>query len=266
MKQQSRKATLFTVVTVAIIALSSISAALFAANDGPSVRSLMKQLDNLGDMNVDVTATMKMVQMKSQGTKVYRSKFYRSDKRDSFLLVMLAPPADKGKGYLRTADGNMFMMTRTMALQGKEPSHLKADDTISGTDMKAGDLKKRTLEDDFVPTTEKAEKAMLGKLPVYKFTLKAKPRADVTYPRVTYYVSRTTTLPKKVENYSLSGTLMNISYYKSYTKIKGKYFLKKGTFIDKFEGDKTLMDMESISVKNLPASTFTKGFLKTQCK
>ncbi len=113
---------------------------------------------------------------------------------------------------------------------------------------------------------ENVVEEMLGKVPVYKFTLKAKVE-DASFPKKIYWVRKDNFLPLKEENYSLAGTLMQTAYMLKYTTIEGKYLWTKAIFVDEFEkGNKTVVEIEDISIKKIDEHVFTKAYLENLSK
>ncbi len=246
-----------------IVILTFIFAFTLHAGQLPQPSEIMKKLDNLFSQKGDLTATIKIIQKKKDlGVKIYKFKIFRSDKRDAFLLLFLEPPSEKGNGYLKIGDNFWLYRRNTRTFQ-----HISRDADISGTNMKIGDMEKQKLSELYRPLTDKNGKQiitaeMLGKIPVYKFTIIAKTK-DVTYPKITYWVRRDNYLPLKAQYFSLSGTLLRTSYFLKYTRIKGRYFLLEGVFIDEFEkGNRSALKVENIKVKPIPDYVFTKQYLE----
>ncbi len=233
----------------------------------PKVSTIMDKIDTMMEMNSDITAQIEMVQQKKdQGTKQYKMVFYRRDADDSFMMVFTDPDAEKGNGYLKSGDNMWLYRQNTRTFQ-----HINRDESINGSEMKAGDMEKRKTSELYkAATDEKGNEIigeeMLGKIPVYKVELIAKVK-DVTYPKVVYWVRKDNYLPLKVQNYSLSGTLMQTGYFLKYTTIEGKYISIHNIFIDEFDkGNKTIMKFDGISLKPISKSIFTKAYLENLSK
>lgn len=225
---------------------------------GVTVSELMRRMETLQNRTGDLTAQVRLTQQRTgQGVKVLESLFYRRDRNDAFLIIMTAPEAEKGNGYLRVGDNFWMYRRNTRTFQ-----HINRGDTIGGTEVRAGDFERRKFTELYRPTSEQPAEEMLGQTPVYRFEVVAKVD-DVTYPRQVYWVERATALPRKVESYSLSGTLMNTAYYLKYTLAEGKYILVRALFVDEFEkGNRTLMEISGISLAPIPDSVFTKAYLE----
>lgn len=229
----------------------------------PRVTDVINRIDYLyeqvGDISVKVTITQNKA---SQGIKVFESLYFRRDKSDEFLIIMTAPDADKGNGYLRVGDNFWMYRQNTRTFQ-----HISRDESIMGTDAKGGDFEKRKLADLYRPETDASgveiiTEEMLGKKPVYKFALTAKVN-DVTYPRQVYWVQKEDYLTLKTQSYSLSGTLMQTAYFPKYTVVEGRYIPIQHIYIDEFEkGNKTIVELSGISLALLDPKIFTKAYLE----
>jgi hypothetical protein len=233
----------------------------------PTVSDIINKIDFMMEQIGDISVKVSLVQNKArQGVKNYESLYFRRDKTDEFLIVILAPDTEKGNGYLRVGENFWLYRQNTRTFQ-----HISRDESIMGTDTKAGDFEKRKLVDLYKPMTdpkgaEIIEEEMLGKKPVYKFTLLAKVN-DVTYPKQVYWVERDNNLMLKVQSYSLSGTLMQTAYFPKWTQIDGKYIWLQLISIDEFEkGNKTIVELSGISTQKLDPRIFTKAYLENLSK
>ncbi len=251
-----------------IAILGTVIAAL-AFGAKPTATEIMKKVDYLSEQTGDVSARVSIIQQKAgQGVKQIEMRYFRRDKTDSFMMVIDKPDSDKGNGYLKVSD-DMWMYrknTRTF-------THINRDETIEGTDARAGDFEERKLVDQYKPLKDAkgvdiVEELTLGKnkIPVYKITLVAF-KNDVTYPKQELWVDRELLLPKQAKAYSLSGTLMNTIIYREYTIIDGKYVPVKTTFIDEFEkGNVSGMQITDIKTTPIEESIFTKAYLENLSK
>ena len=235
----------------------------------PKVLEIMKKMDDMEDIGVDITAKVKITQQKpDEGVKVLESVYYRRDKDDAFLIVMTAPDNEKGNGYLRVGD-NMWMYrrnTRTFQIMSR-------DERIGGSGVKAGDAEKKKFTDLYEPTLDAQgneilaeEKLGKAEIPVYRFEVKGKVK-DVEYPKVIYWVRQDNFLTMKVESYSLSRTLMETGYFPKYTTVEGKYIPLQMIFVDEFEkGNKSVLDLSGISLAKIDDAIFTKAYLENLSK
>lgn len=237
-----------------------------AAQEAPSINSLMKQIEDIQELKSDARAKTVLTQTKpDQGTKVSEVIYYRRDADDAFLIVVVAPEADKGNGYLRVGDNFWMYRRNTRTFQ-----HINRDESIAGTDAKADDFEMRKLTELYEAAKDASGKDMLkeeklGDIPVYRFELKARVN-DVDYPKKIYWVRKDNSLPLKEQSFSNSGTLMQTAYYMNYTLIDGRYVPVKQLYIDEFEkGNKTLVELSGISTQKL-SDIFNKAYLENLSK
>lgn len=250
------------IIIILIIIISGSS-----ASAETSVDLLFANVEKIQQMTSDVRAKVNLTQQKvSQGTKNMEMIYYRRDSDDSFLIVFSAPESDKGNGYLRVGDNFWMYRRNTRTFQ-----HINRDENIGGTNAHADDFEKRKLTELYAPSLDKSGKEilseeLLGKIPVYKFEVKAKVN-DVDYPKKIYWVRKDNNLPLKEQSYSMSGTLMESAYYPNYTVVDGRYVAVKMLFVDEFEkGNKTLVEISGISTEKLQDFLFTKPYLENLSK
>jgi len=246
---------LFRSALIAILLFAALTARA-APRAGDIIRKIDFMMEQIGDISVKASMVQNKVR---QGVKSYESLYFRRDKTDEFLIVILAPDTEKGNGYLRVGENFWMYRQNTRTFQ-----HISRDESIMGTDAKGGDLEKRKLVELYRPQTEEGgvTEEMLGKKAVYRFTIIAKVN-DVTYPKQVYWVQRDNFLPLKIESYSLSGTLMQTAYYPKWTVVDGKYIPIQMIFIDEFEkGNKTIVELSGISTEKLDPKIFTKAYLE----
>lgn len=232
-----------------------------------TINELLTKIQYNMDMTTDVSANVQFTQAKpDQGTKVIDSIYYRRDKDDSFLIVMLAPETEKGNGYLRV-DDNFWMYrrnTRTFA-------HINRDESIGGTNAKGSDFERRKLPELYEGVKDQSGKEvltqeMLGKIPVYRLEVKAKVN-DIDYPKKTYWVRTDNYLVLKEQDYSSSNTLMVTAYFRKYTTVNGRYIPVEHLYIDEFEkGNKTVVNISNITTDKLSDDIFTKAYLENLSK
>jgi len=256
-----RHRALFGVILLLIFILPNTS---FAA---PKVADLLKELESIEEIKSDLTARSELTQQKEgEGVKVYDAIYYRHDADDSFLVVMTGPESEKGNGYLKQGDNFWMYRRNTRTFQ-----HINRDESIEGTDAKEQDFEHKKLSEMYQPVTDSSgndglKETKLGDIPVFQFEVVAKIE-DVSYPKQVYWIRQDNFLPLKIQSYSLSGTLMQTSYFLKYTQLSGRYLCIKSIYIDEFEkGNKTLLDIQSISLQKVDDYVFTKAYLENLSK
>ena len=231
------------------------------------VSGWIQKIDDQMEMRQDLSAKVALTQQRvSEGVKVYDMVYFRKDTDDSFLMTFSSPESERGNGYLKVGENFWMYRRNTRTFQ-----HIARDESIGGTEANADDFEKRKLTELYQPTRgEKGEdiftEETLGSISVYQFELTAVVK-DVKYPKKRYWIRKDNLLPLKEQNYSLSGTLMQTTYYLKYSPIETRFFPTKVLYIDEFEkGNKTLMEISGISLKPLDKTLFTKATLETLSK
>jgi len=249
--------------TISLVILSSITVALSA----PPISQLLTQLDDLYKQTTDIRANVTLTQQKpDQGAKKTDMVYYRRDADKSFLIVMSAPEAEKGNGYLRVGDNFWMYRKNTRTFQ-----HINRDESIGGSDANGDDFEGRLLSEMYEPAKDSAgneiiTEEMLGKIPVYRFEVVAKVN-DVDYPNKTYWVRKDKTVMLKECSYAKSGTLMQTAYFLTFTEINKKMVPVKQLFVDEFEkGNKTIVEISGILTDKLDDNIFTKAYLENLSK
>jgi outer membrane lipoprotein-sorting protein len=233
----------------------------------PSIDGLLKQLDELYKQTTDIQANVTITQQKTdQGAKKTDMIYYRRDSDKSFLIVMTAPEAEKGNGYLRVGDNFWMYRKNTRTFQ-----HINRDESIGGSDANGDDFEGRMLSEMYAPVKDSTGKEaiteeMLGKVPVYKFEVVAKVN-DVDYPKKVYWVRKDKAVMLKETSYAKSGTLMQTAYFLAFTEVIGKLVPVKQLFVDEFEkGNKTIVEISGIRTEKLSDDIFTKAYLENLSK
>ena len=231
------------------------------------VTEILKEMEKRQELGVDVTVKVKLTtQQVRQGTRQQQFIYYRRDSDDAFLLVGLSPENNKGVGYLRVEGSTWYYRPNTRTFQ-----HLSRGDRIAGTNMTVQDIERRKFTEMYGPVTDEKgneiyTEEMLGKIPVYKFEVRAKVK-DVNYSKQVYWVRKDNYLELKRDDFSLSDTLMYTNYTLGYTKIEDRFLPIKGMTVDQFEkGNKTIYELSNISLKPVDDAVFTKAHLENLSK
>ena len=231
------------------------------------VNTILKNLEYNMTMTTDARARVALTQQKTgEGVKAMEALWYRRDRDNAYMIVMLAPESDKGVGYLRVNDNFWMYRPNTRTFQ-----HINRDESIGGSNAHGENFENRKLTELYEGLTTASSKdsiaeEMLGQIPVYKFPIKARLN-DVDYPKKNYYTRKDNNLLLKEECYSSSGTLMLTVYYMKYTQVLGRYVAIKQMYIDEFEkGNKTVVDISGIATDKLDDAIFTKAYLENLSK
>ncbi len=210
---------------------------------------------------LDVTSTFTLVQkQEGQADRVLQVKIYRRDAADTFTLIFQYPDSEKGKGYYRSGDDLYLYLPST-----REFVYRNRKDDVGSTDVRT-DLfgQPKTLEQYWVSYLGEAT---VNKWPCDLVRLDAK-ALDVSFPVQKWYFRKADGLPVKVENFSVSETLLRTFYDIDYAPVAGGRFLfTKLLAVNHLEKDqRTLLTNENVSISRIPDYTFSKAFLEEQSR
>ena len=233
----------------------------------PPVTTILKNHEFNTTMTTDARAKVALIQQKAgEGVKTMEALWYRRDRDNAYMIVMLAPESDKGVGYLRVSDNFWMYRPNTRTFQ-----HINRDESIGGSNAHGENFENRKLTELYeglktASGKDSISEEMLGQVAVYKFPIKARVN-DVDYPKKMYYTRRDNNLLLKEECFSSSGTLMLTVYYLKYTQVLGRYVAIKQMYIDEFEkGNKTSVEISGIATDKLDDAIFTKAYLENLSK
>jgi len=230
-------------------------------NDPRAVRIVEAYEDKLNLRGLDVTSTFTLVQkQEGQADRVLQVKIYRRDAADAFTLIFQYPDSEKGKGYYRSGDDLYLYLPST-----REFVYRNRKDDVGSTDVRT-DLfgQTKTLE-QYWASYQGTATVSKWECDVVRLDGKA---LDVSFPIQKWFFRKSDGLPVKVENFSVSETLLRTFYYIDYAPVAGnKFIFTKLLAVNHLEkGQKTLLTNENVSTAAIPNYTFGKAFLEEQSR
>jgi outer membrane lipoprotein-sorting protein len=252
---------------IALIFFAS-AIALGGASADPDFQAMLKAVDGLVSfMDTDFSAEYKVEQFKpGEGTSITDSVIFRRDKDEKYLILILDPAADKGKGYLKI--GSSMWLYDPVA---RRFDFTSSKERFQNSNARNSDFTRSTYSSDYL--LESAKQEQLGKFPCWVLDLKAN-NDDVSFPRSKIWVSDDN-LVRKTEDYSLSGQLMRTRAVPSYQKIGERYVpvmllivdnLRGKTIDGKFQNETTKITITKPSLSKLPDSIYTQSYLEKVSK
>jgi len=230
-------------------------------NDPRAERIVQAYEDKLNLRGLDVTSTFTLVQkQEGQADRVLRIRIYRRDAADTFTLIFQYPDSEKGKGYYRSGDDLFLYLPST-----REFVYRNRKDDVGSTDIRTDMFgQPKTLEQYWV--------GYLGTDTVNKWecdVVRLEGRnPDVTFPVQKWFFRKSDGLPVKVENFSLSETLLRTYYYIDYARVAGgKVLFSRLLAVNHLEkNQRTLLTNEEVSTARIPDYTFSKAYLEEQSR
>jgi len=244
-------------VAISLFAISTV----FAGSD------YCKVLEEIDDMvtfkDTDLSAEYEIIKQDPDGSSSTTvAAMFRRDSTEQFLVLILQPVADKGKGYLKVGN-NLWLYDPV----GRGFTFTNAKERFQNSSFRLSDFTGSNYAANYEIISTKEEK--LGKFSCIVFDLKAITN-NVSFPLVKIWVD-TENLVRKIEDYSLSGQLMRTSAIPSYQKVKDRWVPSKIIIQDQLVfrkiGDKVRYERTTVTIKNpslnkQPDSLYTKEYLE----
>jgi outer membrane lipoprotein-sorting protein len=241
-----------------LLVLGSI---LWAQTDA---RQLLKKVDSMASFpDSDFSSEYTFAENKpGEGVDYTDAVVFRRDSEDKYLILILAPDTDRGKGYLKIGDNLWFYdpIPRKYVFTSSK-------DRFRNSNARNSDFTRSTFASDYDVSNASQEK--LGVFDCTVLQLKAN-NNEVTFPFVKLWISADS-LVRKTEDYSLSGQLLRTLLIPTYQGIGDRFVPRtiviidnlKGKTIDgKFVGDRTQITISKPSLAKLPDNLFTKAYLE----
>ncbi len=196
------------------------------------------------------------------GTSKTVTAIFRRDSKEQFVVLILEPANDKGKGYFKDQEilwlydpeDNSFTST---SIKNK----------FQSSSIRVSDFNPSAYAENYRVVGESTQK--LGKFDCVVLDLEAK-NNSVTYDKSKIWVSEDN-LVRKVEDYSLSGQLMRTTAIPTYQKIADKWIPQTIVIQDhmlykeinnKIEYERTTITIKNPSLTSLPDMVYTKEYLQ----
>jgi len=249
-----RRATLLATLVVALLPAAAPPAAVWAAPDLPGI---LKRIDTVTNFATDFAGVYTAyVESPGESPVTMQARMFRRDTEGKFVILVTAPSAQKGQGYLEV-DDNLWFYDPTSRLF----THSSLKENWQSSDAMNSDFYRTNYARDY--SVDSWTEGTLGSYPVYILELKGT-NAEVTYPWKRIWVRKENGLILKSEDYSLSKWLMRSAYYPTYAQIGNQFVATKMLFVDELnKGHKTQLTLTEPSTQPVASSTFTKAYIES---
>lgn len=250
---------------IAMFAAISLVVTGLAAQQGPTgSQALLSRVDRLVTfVDTDFSAEY-LIEKRDPGgaMSTTRAVIFRRDREKEFLVLVLEPEVDKGKGYLKVGE-NLWLYDPV----GKSFTFTSAKERFENSSVRTSDFNGSNYAADYRVVASKREK--LGKFDCTVLDLEAT-NDRVSFPKQRIWISDDD-LVRKVEDYSLSGQLMRTTAVPTYQKVSDRWVplmmvivdnLKSKNISGKVEYERTTVTISRPSLKALPDSVYTKDYLE----
>jgi outer membrane lipoprotein-sorting protein len=265
MRFQSRAAPLCLFLAIWAGTLAApVNGAAQAAGGSPDFVQLLKKADSLVTFpDSDFSAQYNFLQESpGQGTSTKQAMVFRRDKDNTYLIVIVKPEEDKGKGYLKSGNNLWFYDPVSRRF-----TFTSAKDRFQNMNARNSDFTRSNLAGDYKVTASTRQK--LGKYDCWLLDLQAT-SDDITFPKMRIWIDGDS-LVRKTEDYSYSGQHVRTVAFPQYQPVGGRYVpqtvvifdeLRGATINGVFEKERTTYTISRPSLERLPDATFTKTWLE----
>jgi len=240
-----------------------LTLSVFAAPDD-EYKKLLKKVDTEVNFKENDLSARYILEKRDPGGAISTTvaAMFRRDRTDQFLILILEPIGDKGKGYLKNGD-NLWLYDPV----SRGFTFTSAKERFQNSSARNSDFNRSNYYEDYSVVSGKKEK--LGKFDCIVLDLKAL-NNKVSFPKVRIWVSEDN-LVRKIEDYSLSGQLMRTTAIPTYQKVGERWLPRTIVILDhlvfkniagKIEYEQTTITIEEPSLKTLPNSVYTKEYLE----
>jgi len=234
----------------------------------PDFTTMLKKVDSLVSFtDTDFSAEYAIDQVSSSGGKSSTvAAIFRRDKSQKFLILILEPHNDRGKGYLKIDDNFWLYDPISRAF-----SFTSTKERFQNSNARNSDFTQSSLATDYKIAGTRQEK--LGKFDCWVLDLKAA-NDSVTFAITKLWISEDNLVRKK-EDYSLSGQILRTTAIPTYQQV-GQHFVPITMIIldnlqgkmanGKFVNDRTTITISKPSLERLPDALFSKAYLEKFAK
>ena len=244
---------------ISLLLAAGILASLAA--ETPDFQAMLAKIDDQTNFTgQDISMTMTIVtDAPGKDRDIMKSRFFRRDKDDKFLLLIEQPDVQKGQGYLKIDDNMWFYDPNT-----RDFSHTSIKEKVGTSQANNEDFTNSSLVKDYKVVS--GEEGKLGKFEVWILTLEAT-NNKVTYPMEKLWITKDQLLVLKSEDYSLSKRLMRTSLYTNYMPLNKRFIPQVMIFVDNLNpGNKSQLSMSDVNLGSIPDSVFTKAYVERVSK
>ena len=197
-----------------------------------------------------------------QGSSVTKAAVFRRDREDKFLILILEPPTDKGKGYLKI--GDTLWVYDPVSRRFNVSS---ARNRFQNSNARNSDFTSSTLTKDYRIAGESAER--LGAYNTRVYELEAA-HNEVSFPFMKIWVDENN-LVRKFEDYSLSRQLLRTTAIPTYQRVGDRFVPAHIVIVDALQGrtvngvfrnERTVIGVAKPTLNRLSDLLFTQAYLE----
>ncbi len=247
-----------------VFVLAFMVSSYIASQDVSGFSGLLKRIDSLVTFPTeDLSAEYLIVKRDPGGaSSTTKATMFRRDRKNEFLVLILEPDVDKGKGYLKLGD-SLWLYDPI----GHSFTFTSAKERFQNSSARNSDFNRSNFAGDYTVIAGRKEK--LGQFECNVLDLQAT-NNTVSFPKVTIWVS-TDNLVRQIKDHSLSGQLMRTTGIPGYQLVGNRWIPNMMVILDhlksiklsgKIEYERTTITITKPSLAPLPDYVYSKEYLE----
>ncbi|OYY95649.1 MAG: outer membrane lipoprotein-sorting protein [Hydrogenophilales bacterium 28-61-23] len=222
--------------------------------DDSRARNILEKADEIRFPSEGFQVDVNIDSATADGNVEKRKYRILSKGNESTVVMVLEPASERGQIMLMKGRDLWVFMPNV-----SQPIRLGLAQRLTGQ-VANGDLARANFSGDYTPRLLRSE--TISGQEHYVLELLAIDRS-VTYHRVLLWVNKANYRPHKAEFYSLSNRLMKTCSYEGYESMAGLRRPTKLVMEDALRaGEHSVLDYQSMKLRDLPDKIFTKDYLK----
>ncbi len=182
-------------------------------------------------------------------------KYQVLSKGNTNTIVMITEPASERGQILLMKGRDLWVFMPEVS----QPVRISLSQRLTGQ-VANGDLARANFASDYSPKILRNESIEGVDYTVLELTAVDR---GVTYQKVIYWVRTKDSYPFKAEFYSLSNRLLKTCNYENFKMMEGRIRPTRIVMTDALKpGSRSVLDYDSMKLKDLPDKIFTKEYLK----
>lgn len=220
----------------------------------PAAQALLRKADQIRFPTEGFQVEISITSTKADHSTEERKYQVLSKGNDKTAVIVTEPAAERGQTMLMSGR-ELWVFLPSVS----QPVRLSLAQRLTGQ-VANGDLARANFAGDYNPRILRTDTLDGENYTVLELTAVDR---SVTYQRVIYWVKQKNAYPYKAEFYSLSGRLLKTAYYENFKMMAGKIRPTRLTMEDSLRaGEKSVLEYDSMKVKDIPDKFFTKDYLK----
>lgn len=242
-------------VSICLLVNSLFFFSLSSAEDNsPAAQEILLKSDEVRNPQLDYVTWVKVTSFKPNREPTIATYDVMVKGREKAVVKTLSPAVDKGRILLMLGNDLWAFLPEV-----SKPLRISLQERLIG-DVANGDIARTNFSGDYTPELTKSEKIEGRDYYVLKLAAKTE---SVTYASATLWIDKENFHPFKAEFFAVSGRLLKTCSYENYRELAGRLRPTRLVMNDPVvKGKKSVIEYDSMKVKELPEKYFAKDYMK----